>query len=36
MLPKIENALAAIQAGVKRVNITLATLIDGKHGTMIE
>ena len=36
MLPKIENALAAIRAGVKRVNITLATQIDGKHGTMIE
>lgn len=36
MIPKIENALAAIDAGVRRVNITLATAIDGKHGTMIE
>jgi len=36
MIPKIENALAAVDAGVKRVNITLATAIDGKHGTVIE
>jgi len=35
MLPKIENALAAVDAGVSRVNITLATAIDGKHGTLI-
>lgn len=35
MIPKIENALAAIDAGVKEVNITLATAIDGQHGTMI-
>lgn len=35
MLPKIENALAAIDAGVSRVIITLATAIDGKHGTVI-
>ena len=35
MLPKIENALAAIDAGVARVIITLATAIDGKHGTVI-
>ncbi|MBR6276565.1 MAG: acetylglutamate kinase [Prevotella sp.] len=35
MLPKIENALAAVDAGVGRVIITLATAIDGKHGTMI-
>lgn len=35
MIPKIENALAAIAAGVSRVNITLATAIDGCHGTMI-
>ncbi|MDO4159391.1 MAG: acetylglutamate kinase [Prevotellaceae bacterium] len=35
MIPKIENALAAVDAGVSRVNITLATAIDGKHGTMI-
>lgn len=36
MKPKIENALEAVEAGVKRVIITLATLIDGKHGTVIE
>jgi acetylglutamate kinase len=36
MLPKIENALAAVEAGVGRVIITLATAIDGKHGTVIE
>ena len=35
MLPKLENAFAAIDAGVSRVNITLATAIDGRHGTMI-
>ena len=35
MLPKIENALAAIDAGVARVIITLATAIDGNHGTVI-
>ena len=35
MLPKIENALAAIDAGVSRVIITLATAIDGQHGTII-
>ena len=36
MLPKIENALAAVDAGVSRVIITLATAIDGEHGTVIE
>ena len=36
MLPKIENALAAIDAGVSRVIITLATAIDGEHGTVIK
>ncbi len=36
MLPKIENALAAIDAGVCRVIITLATAIDGRHGTIIQ
>ena len=35
MIPKIENALAAIEAGVGRVIITLATAIDGNHGTVI-
>ena len=36
MLPKIENALSAIDEGVGRVIITLATAIDGNHGTMIK
>ena len=35
MLPKIENALSAVDAGVSRVIITLATAIDGNHGTAI-
>ena len=35
MLPKIENALSAIEKGVGRVIITLATAIDGKQGTVI-
>ena len=35
MLPKIENALSAIDAGVSRVIITLATAIDGHSGTII-
>ena len=36
MIPKIENALAAVDAGVKEVVITLATAIDGKQGTVIK
>ena len=36
MLPKIENALAAVEAGVSQVIITLATAIDGRHGTVIK
>ncbi|MBP5425187.1 MAG: acetylglutamate kinase [Prevotella sp.] len=36
MLPKIENALGAVEAGVSRVIITLATAIDGRHGTVIQ
>jgi acetylglutamate kinase len=36
MLPKIENALSAVDAGVDKVIITQATAIDGKHGTVIE
>lgn len=36
MLPKIENALAAVDAGVKRVIITQANAIDGQHGTVIK
>ena len=35
MLPKIENALSAIDAGVSRVIIPLATAIDGESGTKI-
>lgn len=36
MLPKLENAFNAIDAGVNAVNITLATAIDGRHGTIIK
>ncbi len=36
MIPKLENALAAVDAGVGRVVITLATAIDGQHGTVIK
>ena len=36
MLPKIENALAAVEAGVSQVIITLATAIDGQQGTVIK
>ena len=36
MIPKIENALAAIEAGVKRVIITRADAIDGHSGTLIQ
>ena len=36
MLPKIENALHAVDAGVSKVIITLATAIDGLHGTIIK
>ena len=36
MLPKIENALSAVEAGVCQVIITLATAIDGQHGTVIK
>ena len=35
MLPKIENALSAVDAGVARVIITLATALDGQSGTVI-
>lgn len=35
MIPKIENALTAVDAGVSKVIITLASAIDGKHGTII-
>jgi acetylglutamate kinase len=36
MLPKIENALAAVDAGVSRVVITKADAIDGNHGTVVK
>lgn len=36
MLPKIENALVAVESGVNQVIITLATAIDGQHGTIIK
>ena len=36
MIPKLGNALSAIDAGVKEVIITLATAIDGHHGTVIK
>lgn len=36
MLPKIENALNALNAGVKKVVITLASAINGTDGTVIK
>lgn len=36
MLPKIENALKAVETGVSRVIITSVTDINGHHGTVIE
>lgn len=35
MIPKVENALAAVDQGVARVVITQAQAIDGKQGTII-
>ncbi len=35
MIPKVQNALSAVDAGVKEVIITKATAIDGLHGTKI-
>ncbi len=35
MIPKIENSLEAVHAGVKQVIITKSDAIDGKHGTII-
>lgn len=32
MIPKVENALSAVDAGVARVIITRANAIDGRHG----
>lgn len=36
MIPKIENSLEAVNAGVKQVIITKADAIDGNHGTVIQ
>ena len=36
MIPKVENALTAIDEGVSKVIITLASAIDGKQGTIIK
>ena len=36
MIPKLENAFDAIDAGVSRVIITQATAIDGEQGTVIK
>lgn len=35
MIPKLENSFSAIDAGVGRVIITLASAIDGESGTLI-
>lgn len=35
MIPKLENALNALEAGVSKVIITMASAIDGKQGTVI-
>ena len=35
MIPKLENSFNAIENGVKKVVITLATAIDGQHGTVL-
>ena len=35
MIPKLENSFQAIDAGVSRVIITLASAIDGTQGTTI-
>ena len=35
MIPKVENALSAVDAGVTRVISTRANAIDGRHGTVI-
>ena len=35
MIPKLENSVNAIEHGVKQVVITLASAIDGKHGTIL-
>ena len=35
MMPKIENALQAVDAGVTKVVITRADAIDGETGTVV-
>lgn len=35
MIPKLENSFEALEAGVSKVIITLASAIDGKQGTQI-
>ena len=35
MIPKLENSFDALKAGVSKVIITLASAIDGQHGTVI-
>lgn len=36
MIPKVENALLAVERGVRRVFITQATAIDSQEGTIIQ
>lgn len=36
MIPKIQNCLAAVRAGVAKVIITKADALDGTHGTIIQ
>lgn len=36
MIPKLENSFNAIENGVSQVIITLASAIDGKHGTILK
>lgn len=35
MIPKLENAFSAVEAGVRQVIITQASAIDGLSGTVI-
>lgn len=36
MVPKVENAIQAVVAGVRKVAITSADDVEGKHGTAVE
>ena len=36
MIPKLENSISAVEAGVRQVIITLATALDGRSGTVIK